>query len=124
MRGNPVTVPSDGCSDLDSPLMAVREIPARSVLLFMSKVRQEGTCWLWEGAVNSKGYPAVWLEGKTFLSHRISYLWFVGGIAEGEQIHHSCRNPLCVNPRHLAGVAASENRNYQANNIGDEVAPF
>jgi hypothetical protein len=33
---------------------------------------------------------------------------FKGAVPEGKEIHHSCGNPLCVNPEHLIAVTRKE----------------
>lgn len=58
------------------------------------------TCWLWI-AGQRFGYGGFWLEGKTRLAHRVSWVLHNGVIPEGMCVLHTCDTPLCVNPRHL-----------------------
>lgn len=86
---------------------------------FMAKVSPEPNtgCWLWAGAMQSRGYGFFTLPaGKMILAHRYAYEFFRGLIAPGMQIDHVCRLKACVNPDHLEVVAQSENmlRRYRA----------
>lgn len=79
---------------------------------FVRKVRvQEGddACWLWVGAVQSRGYGSVGIDGRTHLAHRVSYQTFVAPIPDDLQIDHTCRVHQCVRPSHLEPVTHREN---------------
>lgn len=65
-------------------------------------------CWLWQGKPD-RGYGQVhWpLDGKrNWLAHRLVALLL--GFPLGENMHHECRTPMCVNPEHLAPLTAAE----------------
>ena len=76
---------------------------------FWSKVHKTSTCWIWTGAVQSRGYGCWSINGRRVLAHRMSYTWMVGPIPEGLQLDHLCRNTLCVNPAHLEPVTQKVN---------------
>lgn len=62
----------------------------------------ETPCHIWQGAVNSKGYPSRQLNGRRVSVHRESLETELGRqIKTGRQAHHRCRNPRCVNGSHL-----------------------
>lgn len=76
---------------------------------FMSKVKQNGSCWEWLPKKNSRGYGQFSLTGKTDVAHRVSYRHFKGDIPLNYQLDHLCRNRKCVNPEHLELVTKREN---------------
>lgn len=66
-------------------------------------------CWIWQGAVDSRGYGQLKSNGKTWRAHRFFYVELVDDIPPGYQIDHLCRNRLCVSPAHLEAVTQYEN---------------
>lgn len=69
----------------------------------------DGFCWTWTGALNSRGYGCVGVNGKSQLSHRVAYTRRHGPIPAGLQIDHLCGNKRCCNPDHLEAVTARTN---------------
>jgi hypothetical protein len=68
---------------------------------FFKKVNKTDSCWLWTGALSSRGYGSFRVDGKTISTHRLSYSWFKGEVPEGIFVCHTCDIPACVNPDHL-----------------------
>ena len=66
-------------------------------------------CWLWIGGATGSGYGAFWSDGKTLLSHRVSYEIHKGKIPDELELDHLCRNRICVNPDHLEPVTDKQN---------------
>ena len=89
-------------------------LPAR----IANKITDTGTCWLWTGAKNNKGYGSVGVGGgKSALAHRTIYELLVAPIPEGLTIDHLCMVKACVNPEHLEPVTREENCSRQARQI-------
>jgi hypothetical protein len=60
-----------------------------------------GTCWMWVGA-SQKGYPTFTIKGYPHSAHRVA--WALSRRKElpaGVRVWTTCRNTLCLNPRHL-----------------------
>lgn len=93
--------------------MRIEELlPAR----FLSKIKEnEVGCWLWNGAINERGYGFLKVGSRTDNSrrtvkaHRFAYETVVGPVPDGLELDHLCRNRSCVNPLHLEPVTHSEN---------------
>jgi hypothetical protein len=83
---------------------------------FMRKVEiAPNGCWIWKLSLSSTGYPVAHVPGvpgvpRVTSGARVSYELFIGPIPAGLQLHHEeCRNPICVNPRHVRPVTHHEN---------------
>lgn len=76
---------------------------------FWGKVREDGECWTWMGAVNSRGYGVTSIAGKLHLAHRAAFAYMCADIPDGLTIDHLCLNRLCVNPAHLDPVTTRVN---------------
>ena len=76
---------------------------------FEALVRKTPGCWLWLGAIGSKGYPQFRFEGRTQPAHRVAHVLARGPIPDGFEVDHLCRTPLCVRPSHLEAVPPAVN---------------
>lgn len=72
---------------------------------FDTRVNKTESCWIWTGPVQSAGYGIHSQHGLQFLAHRFSYVRVKGIIPFGKDLHHRCRNKICVNPDHLEIVS-------------------
>ncbi|WP_368631191.1 HNH endonuclease [Kocuria carniphila] len=69
----------------------------------------EWDCWLLHSR-NDYGYSRIHPVGcrQYVYAHHFSYALFVGGYRNGQQIHHRCQRPECVNPAHLEALTAKQ----------------
>lgn len=70
---------------------------------FKSKVLQVPMCdcWIWTGAISSRGYGTFWKDSKNKGAHVASYEFYKNTVPVGKVIRHTCDTPHCVNPDHL-----------------------
>ena len=87
---------------------------------FWRKVKKGLGCWEWTACKDSCGYGQFSLNGSNNGAHRVSWEWANGKIPEGLQIDHLCRNPGCVNPKHLEPVTCKENTRRGTNHNRDK----
>lgn len=66
-------------------------------------------CWIWAGAVQSRGYACLGVGGRVQLGHRVAYESLIGPIAPGMTIDHLCRVKRCLNPGHMEVVSRGDN---------------
>jgi len=80
------------------------ELTPLEVHRFWSKVDvvTADMCWQWTGYCLPFGHGQAWLQGKTFLSHRVAYSLAQGQVPPKLHVRHLCDNPCCCNPAHLA----------------------
>ena len=72
---------------------------------------QEGGCWLWRGAITSRGYPSFVVARKGFGVQR--FLWNLlhpGDPVIGNEVvvRNTCNDKTCVNPDHLGVIHRRE----------------
>lgn len=70
-------------------------------------------CIEWPGPFTynnkKKSYGYIAYQYSRYLAHRIIYIMNYEEIPKGKEIHHTCRNGICVNPQHLEAVTHSTN---------------
>lgn len=74
-------------------------------------VKKNG-CWLWNKGAQLDGYALISPNGKVTRAHRYFYKVFTANNIEGLQLHHKCRNKLCMNPDHLEPLTHLEHKKF------------
>lgn len=72
-------------------------------------MKDKNGCWLWQGALNEKGYGQFRFFGRNGRAHQYAYLYFKGMVQGGKVLDHLCRVRHCVNPDHLQPVPNKTN---------------
>ena len=75
---------------------------------FEKNLVTDGDCWAWTG-YKSKGYGYLFIKGKSYAAHRLSWEIYNGSIPEGLIVRHKCKNKCC-NPEHLELGTLADNQ--------------
>ena len=95
--------------------MALDDIPGLRDR-FWSKVDRRGSdgCWLWTAYRDKDGYGHFGVSrggrARTYRAHQIAYVLAYGPDPRGLFVAHTCGNPPCVRPSHLALVPPDAQR--------------
>lgn len=73
------------------------------------KTQSEQDCWPYRGQPSAKGYGRFRIKRIEYRPHRVAYTIANGQIPEGMVVRHTCDNPMCCNPAHLALGTQNEN---------------
>lgn len=77
---------------------------------FWEKVDTSGTCWVWTGGQNGRGYGNFWDERRQVLAQRWIYESVHGPIPGDLTIDHLCETKLCVLVEHMQLVTREDNQ--------------
>lgn len=67
------------------------------------------TCWQWPGAINGRERPVVTFNYKTRYAYQVAYVLRYGPVPDGLELHHTCWDTTCWNPRHVQPTNRQEN---------------
>lgn len=88
---------------------------------FWSKVDKTPTCWNWTAGKYVDGYGIFGFNGGVVRSHRFSFEIVNGKIPTNHEIHHKCKNKLCVNPEHLEAITHKNHQRLYNNLIKSQL---
>lgn len=66
-------------------------------------------CWEWQAYCNPAGYGQVRIDSVLHLVHRYVFQYIHGAVESELVIMHTCDNPACCNPGHLALATQKQN---------------
>lgn len=69
--------------------------------LFSRTEIMENGCWEYTGSRFAFGHGKIKYKGKTYRTHRVSFILCVNDISDNLHVLHKCDNPPCINPDHL-----------------------
>lgn len=81
---------------------------------YEAKVDRSGgpdVCHPWIASLDSSGYGAFRVDGRTLLAHRWAYEYRVGPIPNGMVVRHVCDLPSCQNLTHMLLGTQQDNMN-------------
>jgi hypothetical protein len=95
--------PTHPLIDLRTPL---RLIPRFWLELIEPRIRRDGSCWLWDGAVDLDGEPVITIKnldrgGRTTRRLKriiVTHFW---ELTDDITVLHSCKTQNCLNPQHF-----------------------
>lgn len=108
----PVATPVDRDGGASTRVSPERKETARrlNALLIRCKPDPASGCWVWQGAVQSRGYGSTANgRGGTVLVHRLSLELHGIDVPADMTVDHRCQNKLCANPAHLEVVPRAVN---------------
>lgn len=124
MNDLPITLCECGCGQ--ATLRAPRTVTSRGVVkgqplryILGHNRRKSATeylidpvteCWIWARAIAyARGGYGVSYDGKKPRdAHLVFYEREYGPVPKGMHLHHRCRNPPCVNPKHLEALPIAD----------------
>lgn len=80
---------------------------------FAGKVADPADCIQWVGAITSKGYGSVSINGVVTSAHKAAWQHANGPVPDGLTIEHRCRNRACVNVAHMELLTSGDNTRRQ-----------
>lgn len=67
-------------------------------------------CWIWDRSAGTTGRAQVWDGTKMRSAHRVLYEKEFDVSLDGKDLHHQCKQPLCVRPTHMSPLSPKRHR--------------
>lgn len=93
-------------------------------LAFAARTTRRGSCLVWTGYTNERGYGHIQVEGKRKRAHRYAWERANGPVPRGRVLDHTCFTPACVEVAHLRLATKSENGSNRASALSSGETGF
>jgi hypothetical protein len=97
--------------------MAIHSFISNAAIRAYLQVRVEqgpGSCWLWTGNLDRRGYGLCWANGKQYRAARLAYIVWIGEIPPGHDVHHTCQIRRCINPTHFQALPRGRHMKFHS----------
>jgi len=94
-------------------MLSEYSVPAEMRFWIKVDKRGEQDCWPWLASKTKFGHGQFYSCGAVRGAHIFAYELQYGKVPEGQEIHHICKNPSCVNPLHLTPLTKSKHTSLQ-----------
>ena len=117
------------CKEFGGPTLSAlslgRWIALPIMQRLLSKIHNDGDCWMWTGFTDRDGYGRIrGTVANTVITkaHTLSYTLHTGELVpKGLVVMHSCDRPGCINPDHLRiGTYAENSRDMSEKSRGGD----
>lgn len=93
--------------------MFVIQITSKGCIHFKETIINNNECWEYIGpAYFDNDYPIIYRLYKNWIASRFVWFIFTKRDYSTREIHHKCRNKICVNPEHLEEWSKRKHRKW------------
>lgn len=83
----------------------VPDITIDKIVNYLNRtIKTEKGCWVWQGAKSPDRHARVNINSQAYYLHRVIFKAVGNRLDKSLELDHLCREPSCVNPKHLEQV--------------------